>query len=337
MERPSKRLRTCPPPPPDEARTCHLDTVPDDILRTVLRHLSRRPQHRNWHAYISTNSVNTALDVGGALKRAALMEFDIIGGEDGIPPGGTLDVTILRPLVYRLPLRRLVLKLREEELLPDLLRGCGAELRDLVLSTESIVVTENDIFAILTYCTKLSSLAIRGGYIESTLTPIWRSLGSTLTRIYIGRYHSDFGNGIVDVISVANLVEHCVNLYHVDVKELSPEVADVLIVLGSRIRVLGIEDPSYTTNSYWGQVYGACTNLEAVHLALYYCAEATDVLSLMSSKLICMTLNTKYGPIPTDNQFFSVLLTCSVLKKSNSMYIILRSRLYPNCSKASNR
>ncbi len=108
-----KRLRSIPPPTLDEACNCYLGTVPDEILRLVLRFLSTRPHHQHWHAYISADSVNTALDVGGALGRAASMEFDIIGDINGIviPRVAAVDEKNLRPFVYRLPLRGLVLRI----------------------------------------------------------------------------------------------------------------------------------------------------------------------------------------------------------------------------------
>ena len=83
------------------------------------------------------------------------MEFNTIGGKDGIPLGTTLDVSILRPLAYRLPLRRLVLEFREEGILPDVLCACVAELRELVLDMWGIPLMKADIFAIATHCTKL--------------------------------------------------------------------------------------------------------------------------------------------------------------------------------------
>ncbi len=246
-ERQSKRLRTSPPPTPDDARNCYIDTVPDDSLQIVLRHLSNRPQHKNWHAYISPLSVNTALDVGGALARAASLEFRSIGREDGIPLHGDVDASIFRSLVHRLHLRRLVLELGGGHALPDVLRGCGAELRELDLHYNITLVTKADISAISTHCKKLSSLAIRGCLVEGTLAPIWRSIGSTLTRIYFGCYNCGFGNGIADFISASDMVEHCVKVHQVDVEELNHAVADVLVALGSRIRVLVIKnilDPS---------------------------------------------------------------------------------------------
>ena len=78
-ERPAKRLRANVPTTLDEVRNCYLDTVPDEILRIVLRYLLRRPQHENWHAYLSARLVDTALHMGGALERAALVEFHRIG------------------------------------------------------------------------------------------------------------------------------------------------------------------------------------------------------------------------------------------------------------------
>ncbi len=77
-------------------------------------------------------------------------------------------------------------------------------------------------------------------------------------------------------------------------------------------------------------MYEACTNLEAVHLALHCSAQAIDVLSLMRTKLASLRLHDlhalpsldylpdPYGqrnPMTTEDRFFSVLSTCSVLKK----------------------
>ncbi len=196
-----KRLRPNPPPAPDDARHNFLDTVPDEVLRIVLRHLSNRPQTQNWHPYISAHSVNTALDVGGALARAASIELRSIGGDDGFRLDTVVDDSILqlRPLVYRLRLHRLVLDLPAEDKLLDLLRGCAAELREFYLYSWRNSVTKNDIHAISTHCTKLSSLTITVRRAESPLAPIWRSLGSTLTRIHISRR-------LISAFSVRDLV-----------------------------------------------------------------------------------------------------------------------------------
>ncbi len=263
-ERSSKQLRTCPLPTSEKASNRYLDTLPDEVLPTVLRNLSCRPQHDKWQAYISADSVNTALDVGRALARAAVMEFRIIGGMNGVglPPLFALDVSILRSLVCRLPLHKIVFqfpsrpfwrftpketfhKVHAHTLLSDLLRGCGAELRELVLDTVLVDVTEKEILAISTHCAKLSSLAIRSSRLKGSLTPIWRSLGSTLTRLYISRYTSNLDEKVRNVISVGDLVEHCVNLCRVDMYELDYETADIVVPLGIRIRVLSIEQPSF--------------------------------------------------------------------------------------------
>ncbi len=169
----SKQLRTIPLQTHDEERSLYLDTVPDEILRSVLRYLFRRPQNETWHAYVSADLESIALDVGGALGRTALMEFYITEGKRGIPPGTTLDMSILLALAYRIPLRRLASEFNEEAILPALLRGSGAELRELDVCTEGIVLTENDILAIATQCTKLCSLTIRDGCIAGVLAPIY--------------------------------------------------------------------------------------------------------------------------------------------------------------------
>ncbi len=252
MERPSKRLRTIPPPPPDDRHNGYLDSVPDEVLRIVLRYLSRRPAHEKWHAYISAHSVDTALHVGGALERVASMEFHGIGGLDGIPSVTNLDVEILRSLVSRLPLRSLDVQLPGENFLSDILLECVDELRELVLDTAYIAMTQNDILAISMYCTKLSRLQIRGTRIEGPLTPIWRSLGSTLTGIYIARDYSAAGYRFPDIASVHDLVKHCVNLDRVVVQTLNYHTVDILVALGSRIRVLGIMSPSTVMHKDWG-------------------------------------------------------------------------------------
>ncbi len=318
LERQPKRLCASPLPTRYGARKCYLDTIPDEILRIVLRYLSRRPQHYNWHAYVSPLLVYTALNAGGALARTALLEFQSVGGKDGIAHDPTLDASILRSLVYRLPLRRLILKFDGNQALPDLLRGCGAELRELALNAGSTAITKTDILAICTHCTKLASIAIHGIYLKSPLAPIWRSLGSTLTRVHIGDYYSNFVYGIEGNLSVADLVRHCVNLRHLDMLTLNPMTEDVLVALGSRIRVLRIKNEIDVHIDVWHEVLRACTNLEAVELSLPISEEVTDVLSLMRTKLVALTLrhpDSNDDLLPTEDRFFSVLSACSVLKE----------------------
>ncbi len=83
------------------------------------------------------------------------------------------------------------------QVLSDLLRGCGPELREFVLYAWGTEVTEDDNLAISTHCTNLSSLAIHSNRVESPVAPIWRSIGSRLTRVNIGNYYrySDVGYG----------------------------------------------------------------------------------------------------------------------------------------------
>ncbi len=332
-ERPSKRLRTCPPPTPDDTRNCYLNTVPDDILRLILRYLSGRPLCESWHPYISVDAVKTAVDIGGALGRAASIEFNIIGGTDGIPLDTALDASVLRSLVYRLPLQKLEIQLpgrliwvctpkgiigefHGDDLLPRILPGCGAELRELVLDTGRIVLSEKDILAISTHCTKLSSVAVRGTRIEGTLAPIWRSLGSTLIRVYIGRYYSVFGIRDRKAFSESDLVQHCLNLYRVDVEEIDDAVIDVLVTLGSRIRVLSIKDASYMNIAHCCELYEACTNLEGFHLVLEGCsAENIDVPSVMRTKLVSLKMESLNDLTLAGDRIFSVLSACSILKE----------------------
>ncbi len=47
------------------------------------------------------------------------------------------------------------------------------------------------------------------------------------------------------------------NLYRVDLRKLDEETADVLVTLGSRIRVLGFEEVSYMKHADWCRVYEA--------------------------------------------------------------------------------
>ncbi len=332
-ERASKRLRSSPSATPNEAYNSYLDTLPDDIVRIVLRDLSRRPQDENWHANVSAKSVNIALDVGGTLARVVRKEFRIIGGKHGLWLDPTLDESILRSLAYQLPLCKLVLQLpgrdvwictpkgiigesRGVDLLSRLLPGCGAELKEMVLHGGKIVVTENDILAISTHCTQLSSLAIHGKRIEGVLAPIWRSLGSTLTRIYVGCYYSMFGEKDPNVISAGDLVKHCVNLHRVDVEELDDGTTDVMVTLGSRIRVLGVESRPYMDLAYWRKVYDSCTNLEAVHFVLdVYGVPVVGLLSVSRTKLVSLTLSCLFNVMSYDEEFFSGLSACTALKK----------------------
>ncbi len=232
--------------------------------------------------------MDTALDVGGALKRAALMEFNCIGGMYGTPSGTNLDVTILRSFTCRLPLLSLNVQISRENFLSVVLPKCGDILRELVLDTAHIAMTQNDILAISMYCTKLLVLQIRGGRVESPLTPIWRSLGSTFRGLHIGCDYSAAGSRFLDLVSAHDLVEHCVNLHYLGVQTLRyHHTVDILVALGSRIRVLGITAPStamHTDLRIWREMCEACTNLEAVHLALV-APLAIDILSVIRRKL----------------------------------------------------
>ena len=163
-----KRLRASPPLASSGARNSYFDAVPNHVLRIVLSYLSRRSQHHNWHAYVSAHSVNAVLDIGGALARAAVSEFHSLGGKDSLPlSNDDDDVSIVRPLVYRLPLRRLVLKVSREGAVADLIRGCGAELRELEVDAGCHLINQVDVYAISTSCTKLSYLAIRSHFVTA--------------------------------------------------------------------------------------------------------------------------------------------------------------------------
>ncbi len=252
------------------------------------------------------------------------MEFHSIGGDDGILFDALRDESILRPLVDRLSLCRLVLKVYEKGLLPDLLRVCGAGLRELVLESECATLRKNDILAISAHCTKLSLLAIHSRRVEGTLAPIWRSLGSTLTHIYFHHHLFTAAYESVDIISVSDLMKHAVNPLRIDMQMLNDAAANVLIALGSRIRVLGFAHQSVVGTAPWREVYRGCTNLEAVHLALYPFEESVDVLSLMRTKLVSLRLRILEHPnypyampyqMLIDGQFFSALSACSALKK----------------------
>lgn len=312
LERRSKRLRASPPPIPDDAGRRYLDTLPDDSLRIVLRHLSRRPNNHNWHSYLSPLAVCTALDVGGGLARAARFEFHRLGGKDSIEIDMILDASILRPLVHRLPLHRLVLNLGRHQLLPDLLRGCGGQLKELILEASSSVVTEMEVNAVSTHCTQLSSFVLRTNHVEGTLIPIWRSLGSTLEHIYLDVYYSPLGRGALQIISVSNLVQHCVKLKRVDVNTLRHGIADVLIALGKRVRVLKVEREVRNNPILWRKVFRSCTNIDVVLADIMGSNGAIDILSIIRAKVRTLILRT---PMPATPRFSAAVAACSSLEE----------------------
>ncbi len=85
-----------------------------------------------------------------------------------------------------------------------------------------------------------------------------------------------------------DLVEHCVNLYRVDVESMDSEITDILIVLGSRIRVLTIEERLFYSYHLSDELYKACTNLEAVHLG-FHGLYVIDTFSSIRTKLVSLT------------------------------------------------
>ncbi len=63
-------------------------------------------------------------------------------------------------------------------------------------------------------------------------------------------------------------------------------------------------------------MYGACTNLEAVHLVLHDDpADDIDLLSLMCTKLVSVSLRDPDHLILAGDRCFSVLSSCSILKE----------------------
>ncbi len=122
----------------------------------------------------------------------------VLGDNNGI--GFTYDASILCSLVHRLQFHRLVLQLKRALLSPALLRDCGGELRELILFAFRTVVENADVLALSTHCSKISSLTIHGDCVDGSLAPIWRSLGSTLTKIYIGYCRPAHVCGMVDSI-----------------------------------------------------------------------------------------------------------------------------------------
>ncbi len=103
------------------------------------------------------------------------------------------------------------------------------------------------------------------------------------------------------------------NLRRVDVGILRDEIADILVALGSRVRVLSI-DHGLALNASWREVFTACTNLEAVRLVLYGAVQAADVLPITHTKLVFLKLGTLDDSVLAEDRFLSALSTCSVLR-----------------------
>ncbi len=179
------------------------------------------------------------LDVGGAPAHAVSLEFLALG-ENVISVNVDVDGSICRSLLHQIFLHRLVHKLGGGRSLACVLRGCGAELRKLYLNAKLNVATKADISAISTHFKKLSLFEIRGDHVLTMLAHVCRTLGADLRLIFIGLYCSALGSGIGNIITVPDLVEHCVKYHHVYVEPLKRALADVLPALGSRICVLVI-------------------------------------------------------------------------------------------------
>ncbi len=119
------------------------------------------------------------------------------------------------------------------------------------------MVRESDILAISTDCAQLTSLAIRCRHVESTFAPMWRSLKSNLSPIYIsGNYWALRQNAI----SVYNLLYHCVNLSRIDEERVDEETVVIMATIGNRIRVVLIENTFIDSPHKVHVLYEACAN-----------------------------------------------------------------------------
>ncbi len=94
-------------------------------------------------------------------------------------------------------------------------------------------------------------------------------------------------------------------MHHVDVSTLNDENADVLVALGSQIRVLSIDGKVVSVIAPWNKAFATCTNLETVHLTLESSsALAVDVFSLMPPKLVSSKQHNLDGRVPIGGRFF---------------------------------
>ncbi len=79
------------------------------------------------------------------------------------------------------------------------------------------------------------------------------------------------------------------------------------------IRVLSIENELASDSAPWRKVHRACTNLEAVHLAVDSSStEAIDVLTLVRTKLVSLQMHNLDDLMPTEERLFSLLPVCSM-------------------------
>ncbi len=103
---------------------------------------------------------------------------------------------------------------------------------------------------------------------------------------------SRLGYGVAGILEVPGLVQHCVNLHPVDVEKLNDEIVGVLVALGSRIRVLGIENQADRSIAPWRKsepsIHGPRSgSFETTHCSS---AKAIDLLSLMRTKVVSLSL-----------------------------------------------
>ncbi len=224
----------------------YLDFLPDEVLERLVRFLSKRPNHENWKFSVSVEDAVSLYNYGGPLSVGARKHFDTLSttipyAED---PGLYVKVfceaemgifchllTVAGDAVHTLfmgsyalsllswitPFTQHCVNVRNITLcgidesfpLEDVLRarsGCWSELS---LSNRE-VLTPAQIHAISAHCKGLRKFALGRTTILDDLSPIWESIGSTLTFISLQgtRIPGVTGPGNEDDI-YKNIKENC--------------------------------------------------------------------------------------------------------------------------------
>ncbi len=220
---------------PVSRTTNYFDTIPVELSRAVVKHLSEEPYSQNWLHSVNASDARTVLQVGGVLSVASRGLFkSLVSGEFKFRnwhEHTSLAIT-MAPHLTRLTiaqrehrrinceqlcsLRELRISFGAESLFERILNVCGGSLEKLdIIAYQS---TKKIVEAIASNCKSLKSFHSGFTLYRASLEPLWSVVGNTLIELRGELSHGE----------LMRIARHCTRLEKLDLLNLHKFAAATL-------------------------------------------------------------------------------------------------------------
>lgn len=270
------------------------ERLPDCAIAHVLHYLSARPRLDTWWKHVPPATVLAMLRTEGSVACVAGSLFDrlkvngVAGGADGgwdtdNPCNQTLLDSLLAAMGERLTdlsirgfciprtaaaklagLRRLSVRGPSTLLnFPDIIPVCGGSLTELEIIT--MMVDEGQVSAITEHCRSLRRLRLHFAGVDTSLAPMWASVGGGLESLEVECFTARCING--HLLDLADFGANCPNVRHLAFTNVHywsqcEAVQAVCETLGPRLETLVLDRVSIGE----GGIARICTACPAVEV-----------------------------------------------------------------------